>query len=108
DAAPIRQRRVAELDRALERMTPERALAVLRVLGVRFLIGPSEITEQGVNTVRRGDGERAWIHSVRDAGPRVYLASRVRAVAGESDSLRVLSDASFVAGADATIEGPCP
>jgi hypothetical protein len=108
DAAPIRQRRVAELDRALERMTPERALAVLRVLGVRFLIGPSEITEQGVNTVRRGDGERAWIYSVRDAGPRVYLASRVRAVAGESDSLRVLSDASFVAGADATIEGPCP
>jgi hypothetical protein len=108
DASPIRQRRVAELYRSLAQMPPERALAVLRALGVRFLIGSSGITVPGVEILRRGGDNRAWIYAVRDTGPRVYLASRVRAVAAQSDALRLLSEGSFVAGTDAAIEGPCP
>lgn len=108
DAAGLRQRGVAELYRFLAGVPPERALRVLGAFGVQFLLGPDAIDGEAADVVRRGSARHTWIYRLRSVGPRLYLASRVRAVGTLEAALDRLGDAGFVPGEDAVVEGDCP
>jgi hypothetical protein len=108
DAAGLRQESTAALYRYLRRIPAEQAIRLLRVLGVRFLVGPDAIDSEALQIVRRGGRGSAWIYRLRAPGTRIYLASRVRAVEGLESALDRLSDADFVPGEDATVAGDCP
>lgn len=108
DAAGLRHRAIAELYRFVGREPPERALHVLRALGVRFLLGPDAIDSEALELLRQGSAGRTWIYRLRSAGPRLYLASRVRSVGTREAAFDRLAAADFAPGEDATVEGDCP
>src|SRR5207249_12098333 len=108
DAAGLRPRATAELYRFVGRASRERALRTLGVFGVEFLVGPDPIDGDRIEPLRRGDGEHAWIYRVLPAGPRSYLASRLRSAANGDAAFEALAAADFVYGEDATVDGGCP
>jgi hypothetical protein len=108
DAAGLRQESIASLYGYLGRVPAEQAIRLLRVLDVRFLVGPDAIDSEALEVVRPGSRESAWIYRLRAPGARIYLASRVRSADGLRGALDRLSDASFVPGEDATVAGDCP
>jgi len=108
DATGLRQESTAALYRYLGRVPAERAIRLLRALGVRFLVGPEAIDSEALELVRNGSAGRAWIYRLRAPGARIYLASRARSVDALGSALDWLSDAAFVPGEDATVAGDCP
>jgi hypothetical protein len=108
DAAGLRQESIASLYGYLRRVPAEQTIRLLRVLDVRFLVGPDAIDSEALELVRRGSRGSAWIYRLRAPGTRIYLAARVHSADGLQSALDRLSDVGFVPGEDATVAGDCP
>jgi hypothetical protein len=91
-------------DRLAESSLPE-CLRVLRVFGVRFLMGEVPLDDPSLELLRRGGPRRTWIYRLIDPAPRVYLAKSIQAADDVPQALATVAQPSFVPGQSTVVEG---
>jgi Bacterial membrane protein YfhO len=86
----------------------ERAVELLRLCGVGYLIGNEPLDVVGVERVTRAPSSSLYVYRIPRPAPAVQLVSRLRAIASDSDALSTMTTNSFQAGKEAVAESLPP
>ncbi len=96
---------IGEFYHVLSALPLDRGIHLLGCFAVRNLVGPTALEDPGIELVRRGNWQGAWIYRMRTPAPRFYLARRVRQSATARDAFEQMASSAFIPGEDAVIDG---
>lgn len=84
-------------------LSPDRAVALLRLYGVAYLIGPDPLDLTSLVSVTRLEGSPYHTYRIQNPLPEAYLVSRLRVALGDRESLRAVADSTFQPESEALV-----
>jgi hypothetical protein len=82
----------------------DRAVKLLRIFGVEYLIGQSTLEVSGLQQVSTLGNPTIFVYRAEDPAPAVYLSSRIHPAGSDIDAFNQMIRAEFVPGTDATVD----